>query len=146
MALLARFIMDPATRDDAYQDVWFAVWRAGDRLDPAREPWPFIRQTAIRKAIDVARDGRRRRVEPLADQEVVDGRHAQPPPEIPGLDSLPPRHRACLVLFFWEGLSVAEIAAVLAVPPATVKTWMFRARKALRARVAPPADAGEARA
>ena len=50
------------------------------------------------------------------------------------LGSLPTEQRTCLALFFWEGLSIREIAAKLGVPEGTVKTWMFRGRAQLRAR------------
>jgi RNA polymerase sigma-70 factor (ECF subfamily) len=38
-----------------------------------------------------------------------------------------------LVLLFLEGLSVDEIAAVVAVPPGTVKSRIYHAKRALRA-------------
>ena len=48
------------------------------------------------------------------------------------LARLPEEQRLCLTLFFWEGLSVRQIAERLAVPEGTVKTWMFRGRARLR--------------
>ena len=51
------------------------------------------------------------------------------------LSALPLKERLCLVLHFWEGLSVAEIGTELAVPENTVKTWMRRGRERLRTRL-----------
>jgi RNA polymerase sigma-70 factor (ECF subfamily) len=48
------------------------------------------------------------------------------------LSGLRERERTCLVLFFYEGLSVAEISVLIEVPPGTVKTWMHRGRARLR--------------
>jgi len=42
-------------------------------------------------------------------------------------------HRECLHLLFYEGLSVADIAAVQAVPDGTVKTRVFHAKKKIKA-------------
>lgn len=47
--------------------------------------------------------------------------------------SLPPEHRAVVELHHLEGLALAEIAEVLAVPVGTVKSRLFHARAELRA-------------
>ena len=49
--------------------------------------------------------------------------------------SLPPLQREALVLFEFEDLSLAEIAAVVGADPNTVKARLFRAREKLRARL-----------
>lgn len=46
---------------------------------------------------------------------------------------LPPQQRAAIALHYKEDLSIAEIAAVLEVPPGTVKTRLMHARRKLRA-------------
>jgi RNA polymerase sigma factor (sigma-70 family) len=51
------------------------------------------------------------------------------------LESLPPIHRECLVLFYLEGKSVAESAAALSLSEGTFKTRLHRARAALRDRM-----------
>lgn len=58
------------------------------------------------------------------------------------LQALPERHRQALVLTQIEGLSMEEAGVVLAVPVATVKTWVFRGRQLLVA--ARKAHEGEA--
>jgi RNA polymerase sigma factor (sigma-70 family) len=45
---------------------------------------------------------------------------------------LPELPRTILHLFYWDDLSVAQISAVLKIPEGTVKTHLFRGRKALR--------------
>jgi RNA polymerase sigma-70 factor (ECF subfamily) len=49
--------------------------------------------------------------------------------------SLPPLQREALVLFEYEDLSLAEIAAVVGADSNTVKVRVFRAREKLRARL-----------
>lgn len=51
------------------------------------------------------------------------------------LAELPPRHRECLVLFYLEGKSVLEAAAMLGLSEAALKTRLHRARQALRGRL-----------
>lgn len=48
---------------------------------------------------------------------------------------LPPLQREALVLFEYEGLSLAEIAAIVGVDANTVKARLFRAREKLRNRL-----------
>lgn len=48
------------------------------------------------------------------------------------VDQLPTEQRSCILLYYYDELTVREIAAALSVPMATVKTWLFRARKTLR--------------
>ena len=51
------------------------------------------------------------------------------------LAEVPPRQRACVVLRYFEDLSVAETAALLGCPEGTVKSQTSRALFSLRSRV-----------
>jgi RNA polymerase sigma factor (sigma-70 family) len=54
---------------------------------------------------------------------------------------LPPDLQITLQLYYWDGLSTAEIGEVVAVPPSTVTTRLARARELVKrelARVCPP--------
>lgn len=48
------------------------------------------------------------------------------------LRRIPIDHQTAIELFYWEGLSVGEVAEVLDVPPGTIKSRLARARDALR--------------
>jgi RNA polymerase sigma-70 factor, ECF subfamily len=52
------------------------------------------------------------------------------------LAGLPPAQRIAAALFYVESLSVEEIARALAIPRATVRWRLFRARQTLRRRLA----------
>jgi RNA polymerase sigma-70 factor (ECF subfamily) len=41
-------------------------------------------------------------------------------------------HQTLLELYYWEGIEVAELAQIFETRPATVRTWLFRARSQLR--------------
>ena len=45
---------------------------------------------------------------------------------------LPPKYRAVIYLYYYEGCSVKEVAAALHANPSTVQTWLQRARERLR--------------
>lgn len=59
------------------------------------------------------------------------------------LGELEASRRMVLVLFYFQGLSYQEIAEALSVPVSTVKIRIFRAKKALLARMEERGDAGE---
>lgn len=51
--------------------------------------------------------------------------------------ALPPKYRAAIILRHVHDLPYEDIADALGVPLGTVKTWLFRARERLQARLAP---------
>lgn len=48
-----------------------------------------------------------------------------------GMQQLPPRHREVMALFYYEELTVEEIAAVIGKPTGTIKSWLHRGRNKL---------------
>lgn len=48
------------------------------------------------------------------------------------LDSLSPLQRTIVSLYYFEEMTTSEIAAIIDMPPGTVKSHLFRARKQLR--------------
>jgi RNA polymerase sigma-70 factor (sigma-E family) len=107
----------------------YAAWRRVDR------PEPYLRQVLVRSWIDETRKPHRRE-RPSAD--LPDG------PTSPGssfedrellkaaLLRVPPRQRACLVLRFFDDLSVADTARALGINENTVKSQTSRGLDALR--------------
>lgn len=51
------------------------------------------------------------------------------------LRAIPVDHQIAVELFYWEDLSVADVAEVLEIEPGTVKSRLYRARQALRERL-----------
>lgn len=62
----------------------------------------------------------------------VFGRQEQEQRLLVALRSLPVDLQLALELSYWEGLSIAELAEALDVPPGTAKSRLFRARRLLR--------------
>lgn len=48
------------------------------------------------------------------------------------LDSIKPAYRTALLLFYWQGFSYGEISSILSLPINTVKTYLYRGKKALK--------------
>lgn len=124
---------------EAVQDAWLAVVRGLRGLqDPARfGAWVFC--IATRRSADwIERRRRTRRNTAGLNEASLASVPADAGTDDLGrtremLRRLEPERRALLALFYVEGLSVAEIACVLAVPIGTVKSRLHHARERLRA-------------
>jgi RNA polymerase sigma-70 factor (ECF subfamily) len=139
-AYLARVLCDDHLAEDVLQDVFVIVWR---KLWWLREPElfrPWVYRIASREAFRRLRKERfwvRLRGEPRLAALPA----AEPPETIPRewLEALPdrlaaltPASRAVLLLHYLEGLTLDEVAAVLALPAGTVKSRLAYGLAALR--------------
>jgi len=124
---------DPETARDTVQDAWAAIARGLHTLrdDRAFLPWALAIVTRA-----VARDLKRRMRTRFTEAELARA-HAEPgadPPDLRvAIRELPAGQRAVMDLFYIEGLTVAEVATALDIPPGTVKTRLMHARNGLRA-------------
>ena len=48
------------------------------------------------------------------------------------MTQLPERYATIITMYYLQEMPYEEIAAAMAIPIGTLKTWMFRARKELR--------------
>ncbi len=128
---------------DALQETALRAWssRASLRDEALFGTW------ITRILINVCRSElRRQRRFPLssAAQEPMDDGTA-PSPVLSALDVLPRSLRLPAVLHYVDGYSVEETAAILRVPPSTVRGRLSRARRALRLELNEEVDAHDAR-
>ncbi len=136
-----RLLRDDEMAREAVQEAWAGICRGWGALDdPAKFPaWAF--GVLHRKCADRLRaEVRRRRATAPLDGPLDE--IAAPAPAAPdglaidlgrALGALSPDHRAAAVLYFGEGLSLAEIAAATRAPVGTVKSRIFHARRQLKA-------------
>jgi len=102
---------------------------AAARNQAVRRYQSFGRETAIDELSDEPRVADRQGPMALVLDNEMAGEVEQ------AIASLPPLQREALVLFEYEDLSLAEIAAVVGADSGTVKSRLFRARETLRARL-----------
>ncbi len=128
---------------DVLQEVWVKVFRGigALRVPEALRTWLYrvARGTALNRVRDD--DTRSGAEEPIGDDDEIALNRFADAPGITSesafqvheaLDRIDRRSREVLVLLFLEGLTVAEIAAVVNVPEGTVKSRIHHAKKALR--------------
>lgn len=122
-----------ADAEDVMQEVFVRLLRARPEFRDEEHAKAWLLRVGARCAADVLRAPWRRREGPLDD--------GLPAPE-PVL-ALPAQYRMAVHLYYYEELSVAEIAAVLAKSEGAVKSRLFRARALLRRYLKEDGDVSE---
>ncbi|MGF1462775.1 MAG: RNA polymerase sigma factor [Maricaulaceae bacterium] len=117
--------------EDAVQEAWAGICRGWlGLIDPERFPaWAF--GVLRRKCVDQLR---RRRHQALntAPEPAIDAQSEDRVALQQALGGLNPDHRLVVILFFGEGLTLAEIARAIGCPEGTVKSRLFHARRQLQ--------------
>ena len=123
----------PADAEDVLQEVLLERCRRGAAFPAPEEERRWLLRVAVNKSKNVLRAHRRRRSIPL---EAAAELPAPPQPEYRALydavRALPQNQRLAVDLFYYEGYSTVEIAALLSTREATVRTWLRRARLKLK--------------
>ena len=128
---------DTGRAEDLAQEAFLELLRHWGRVSHYDRPGAWVRRIAIRKAVQVTnREARRSWFERrAAASPVADGLSPVRADDALWADvrSLPAQQRAVVALFYYEDLSVQDVAGVLGCSAATVKVHLHRARDALRA-------------
>ncbi len=143
LATLTRILRRRALAEEALQDVFVQVWQRADQFDEHRgRPYAWLVSTARYRAIDILRRERMTSVDPgeiaetLAAEEPDDGAAVTSTGDEQLLESCMQRlnveQRDCIRLAFLSGRSHPEIAATLARPLGSVKSWIRRGLAALK--------------
>ncbi|GGO25179.1 RNA polymerase sigma factor SigM [Microbispora rosea subsp. aerata] len=139
-AVALRTLGDPDEAADAVQDAFVSAYRkaAGFRGEAAVTTW--LHRIVVNACLDRMR---RKSVRPVADDELIEAAEREAPATdqagerevslevTAALKLLPPDQRAALVLVDMMGYAVDDAAAVLGVPPGTVKSRCARGRAKL---------------
>jgi RNA polymerase sigma-70 factor (ECF subfamily) len=136
-----RFILrltgNQSLAEDLVNEVFLDVWRQADGFEAKSQVSTWLLAIARYKSLSALR---RRTDEPLDDQMAANIEDTADTPEaVLGtktrnmivqkcLTQLSPAHREVIDLVYYHEKSVDEVAKIVGVPPATVKTRMFYAR------------------
>ena len=131
---------DVQRAEDAVQETLLRAWRHPEAFEPGRGSARAWLMTVLRRV--VIDEARARQVRPpsvgggdvesvaAAKDDIEDA--LQSWTILEALGSLSAEHRAVIVETYYRGLTVAEAASVLGIPPGTVKSRAYYALRALR--------------
>jgi RNA polymerase sigma-70 factor (ECF subfamily) len=137
---LLRLVRSDATAEDLVSDVFLDVWRQADKFEGRSAVSTWMLGIARFKALSVFR---RKPEEELDDETAGSIEDSSDDPEITlakkdkgavlrhCLGALSADHREIIDLVYYHEKSVEEVAGIVGIPEATVKTRMFYARKKL---------------
>ena len=136
-AVCRRVLANPEDALDATQEALLAIARRIDTFDGRARFTTWCYRVATNAALDEARRRARRPApvdvvpEPRSGTRALDDAVADHLDVDAALGRLSPEHRAAVALRDLVGLDYAEIAAVLDIPPGTVRSRIARGRAAL---------------
>ena len=136
---LLRLVSNETLAEDLLSEVFLDVWRQAGRFECRSSVSTWLMSIARHKALSA----RRRRTETELEKIAVTVAAPGDDPEVVlqekdrdvllrrALTRLSPEHHQVIDLVYYHEKSVDEVAQILDVPPATVRTRMFYARKKL---------------
>ncbi len=126
LGLAVSLVDQPSVAEEIVQEAFQRVWIRWDALD---EPRVYLRTAVVNGCHD---ELRRRRVRRRADPTLG----PFPPPEahylVDALSSLPTRRREAVVLRFYGGMTMPEVAQAMDIPTGTAKSLVHRGLADLR--------------
>jgi RNA polymerase sigma-70 factor (sigma-E family) len=123
--------------DDVVQDALYKLYLSWAKVDRRGNPLAYARRIVVNAALDIGRRPWRREVptdqlpERARNDDAADA-HAERDEVLSALLELAPRQRACVVLRYYEDLSIEQAAEILDCSPGTVKSQASRGLETLR--------------
>lgn len=138
---LVRQLRNEAVAEEVMNETYLAVWQNAARYEARSAPMTWMLSIAHNKAVSTLR--KRRETSGIDEEEAGQIADEDDTPDVitqklekaqairACVNKLGPDHRLVMDLVYYQERSVAEVAEILAIPEATVKTRMFYARKKL---------------
>lgn len=123
---------NPADADDVFQDVFLRYAEKAPAFADEEHRKAWLLRVTVNRCRSHYRSNWWKRIVPLTAAEDV----ATPPPADPLLDEalekLPPHYRTLVHLYYYERLDTQTIAGLCRMQPATVRSYLTRARQMLK--------------
>jgi RNA polymerase sigma-70 factor (ECF subfamily) len=149
---IRRMVRDQMLAEDLAQEVFLRVYQAGERYRPEARFTTWLYRIATNLALNSLRD--RRGKQPVFEDDDAEPTQTRIPDLKPtaeqqliyseredmirrAVQALPENQRAAVLLHKYQEMDYRQIAVVLGVSESAVKSLLFRAYDALRARLTP---------
>ncbi len=123
------FLLDRADAQDAVQDVFMVYLRRAPNFESSEKEKAWLMKVTANRCRNILRSPWRRNRAPIPEELPAeeDSREV-----LLALGKLPGKYRLCIHLHYYEGYTLQEIADMLGSKPASVGTWLSRARVLLK--------------
>ena len=129
-------VRNRADADDIFQEVFIRLVKKKPEFESEEHMKAWLIRVTVNCARSLWRSSWKRRMIFMEDEK-LDRIPAEEAPEgnvllAEAMDSLPMKMRRVIHLFYYEEMSVEEIGRALGEKPSTIRSQLFRARKALK--------------
>ncbi len=121
-----------ADAEDVMQETFLRLVEARPELRDDDHAKAWLLRVAAQRSTDCFRARKRRREEPLDGAVELPSRSEERGEALEAVLSLPAQLRVVVHLYYYEGLTVAQVARVVGIGESAVKTRLFRARARLQ--------------
>ena len=150
---LYRMVQNSAVAEELAQEVFLRVYRSRGTYEPTAKFTTWLFRIATHMALNALRDNRNERLQDRLDDDSSDMPVRQVSDRRPSVEqsmvyeaklaevrraiaALPAKQRAAVLMHKYEEMEYSQIATVLSCSESAVKSLLFRAYEALRARLA----------
>jgi RNA polymerase sigma-70 factor, ECF subfamily len=122
-----RLVGDKSAAEDLVSEVFLDVWRQAGRFQDRFQVTTWLLAIARNKALSALRHRSREELHEQGPASIENRQKTEI--LLSGLTQLSTTHREVIDLVYYHQRSIEEVAEIIGVPPSTVKTRMFCARK-----------------
>ena len=150
---LYRMVQNQSVSEELAQEVFLRVYRSRATYEPTAKFTTWLFRIATHLALNSIRDGKKERGQESLDEELMEGIERQVADRQPtveqemlyavklrevrkAIEMLPEKQRAAVMMHKYQELEYTQIARALGCSESAVKSLLFRAYEALRARLA----------
>jgi RNA polymerase sigma-70 factor (ECF subfamily) len=150
---LFRMVQNQSVAEELAQEVFLRVYRSRATYEPTAKFTTWLFRIATHLALNWIRDRKSEKTQESLDQDAPDGIARQISDRRPNveqrllyearllevrqaIETLPAKQRAAVLMHKYEGMEYSQIAASLNCSESAIKSLLFRAYEALRARLA----------
>ena len=138
LRMCCAYLGDVHLADDAVQDAYIKIYRSWRQFDSPAAERAWVMRVAVNVCKDILRSAWRRKVSLVEEYPEIPGEPDRPKEDnvlLEEIMALKPKYRQVILLHYYQGFSVNEIARILSAPQSTVSVRLRRARAMLAERL-----------
>ncbi|MGD9559625.1 MAG: sigma-70 family RNA polymerase sigma factor [Oscillospiraceae bacterium] len=136
LRLCYMYLKDTQLAEDAVQETFFRVFKNYHRFDQGAGEKAWINRIAVNVCKDMLRSAWKRRVNVVEDLGDIPQEgspyDAADTTLVETVMQLKPKYKEVILLFYYEDMKIADIAAALGTPESTISVRLKRAREILK--------------